>query len=229
MTRPKHTQDWEGNLAWIPLSARCPQPCEAVVVLLANGTTTGAHWDGRGWIRAPFDRRGEIVAWAQLPTLQGHPSLAIKTHHKTVQKSFRNNGFCSGSWPAPIPPTPLKIKAKLLLVEDHDDTRDALARILTKHGFGVDCAKSAAEAVKLATKSPFDLVLIDHGLPDGNGCGLMKVLHQVYKLEGIALTANAYASDEVMSREAGFRAHLIKPIDAATLCSAIEGELAKAP
>jgi CheY-like chemotaxis protein len=119
------------------------------------------------------------------------------------------------------------MKAKLLLVEDHDDTRNALATILRGRGYNVACAKSGTEAVKLATKSLFDLVLMDHGLPDGNGCGFMKTLHDVYKLEGIALTANAYESDERMSREAGFLAHLTKPIDTTKLCSAIEKVLSK--
>lgn len=124
------------------------------------------------------------------------------------------------------------MNATLLLVEDHEDTRNAVARVLKKKGYQVLCAKSGAEALKLATDIRFDLVVMDHGLPDGNGCAFMQVLHRIYMLEGIALTANAYASDERMSREAGFRAHLNKPVNVEKLCEAIEsclGEKKNAP
>jgi CheY-like chemotaxis protein len=117
------------------------------------------------------------------------------------------------------------MNANLLLVEDHEPTRIILARILTNYGYNVACAKSGTEAVKLATTSPFDLVVMDHGLPDGNGCDYMKTLHDTFNLNGIALTAKAYASDERMSREAGFRAHLSKPVDARRIVSAIESAL----
>ena len=117
------------------------------------------------------------------------------------------------------------MNAHLLLVEDHEPTRVILARILTSHGYKVACAKSGAEAVKLATNSPFDLVVMDHGLPDGDGRAYMKVLHETFHLNGIALTARAAASDDRMSREAGFRDHLSKPVDARRIVSAIEAAL----
>jgi CheY-like chemotaxis protein len=114
------------------------------------------------------------------------------------------------------------MKANLLVVEDHDDTRRALELILTRRGYKVACASSGAEAIRLATEFPIDLVVMDHGLPDGNGCRYMKLLHDFYNIPGIALTANAFASDLRLSRAAGCYAHFNKPVDASTLCSAID-------
>lgn len=110
---------------------------------------------------------------------------------------------------------------KLLVVDDHEATRTVLARLLTKRGYEVTTAASGAEAFKLAGCFRFDLVVMDHGLPDGDGCRYMKMIHRAHKLHGIALTANAYEADERKSRAAGFMHHLTKPVDVEKLCDVL--------
>ncbi|MDB6167801.1 MAG: domain S-box [Verrucomicrobia bacterium] len=102
---------------------------------------------------------------------------------------------------------------RLLLVEDHDATLQVLARLLGGIGHRVTSARSLAEALEAAGKDRFDLVISDLGLPDGTGDELMMKLRELYGLKGVALSGYGMEDDLVRSREAGFVAHLIKPVD----------------
>jgi signal transduction histidine kinase/CheY-like chemotaxis protein len=106
---------------------------------------------------------------------------------------------------------------RILLVEDHEPTREALARLLRRRKFDVVVAASLGEARILAEEQHFDLLISDIGLPDGNGYDLMSQLRDREGLKGIALTGYGMEEDVARSREAGFFAHLTKPVRAQTL------------
>jgi PAS domain S-box-containing protein len=99
---------------------------------------------------------------------------------------------------------------RILLVDDHPDTLGTLARMLRRAGHEVTTAISVASALEAASTGPYDLLISDVGLPDGSGVDLMRRLHP---LPGIALTGYGMESDIAKSREAGFLAHLTKPVD----------------
>lgn len=119
----------------------------------------------------------------------------------------------------------------LLLVEDHEDTAEALAVLLQDSGFRVTRASSVADALAAAfqahtdDRENFQLVLSDLGLPDGDGCDLMRVLAKRHGLKGIALSG--YGMDEDIQRAlaAGFARHLTKPVDLRRLIDVIREEL----
>lgn len=102
---------------------------------------------------------------------------------------------------------------RLLLVEDHEATLVVLARLLRRAGHHVDTAANVAEADDWAASSPYDLVISDIGLPDGTGIELMQRLRDGYGLRGIALTGYGMEEDQRLAYEAGFVAHLTKPVD----------------
>ncbi len=125
---------------------------------------------------------------------------------------------------APGEPSPAQTTvsgAKLLLVEDHDDTRKTLSRLLNRKGYQVKTAGSIAEALGVANEWQFDLVISDLGLPDGTGHQLMAALREKHDLTGIALSGYGMAEDLLRSAEAGFSEHLIKPVDFARLEEAL--------
>jgi PleD family two-component response regulator len=62
---------------------------------------------------------------------------------------------------------------RLLLVEDHLDTAQTISRLLHFNGFKVTVASDVASASAAAEAEPFDVVVCDLGLPDGDGCELM--------------------------------------------------------
>jgi len=101
---------------------------------------------------------------------------------------------------------------RLLVVEDHEPTLAVLTRLLRGQGHDVMPASTVRDALTLASGHTFDFVISDLGLPDGNGIDLMMQLTNDYGLRGIALTGYGMAEDLAKTEQAGFLAHLVKPI-----------------
>lgn len=107
---------------------------------------------------------------------------------------------------------------RILLVEDHTATRQALSRLLLRRKHEVSAVASVAEALELARTTEFDVVFSDIGLPDGDGCALMAQLHAMQpELCGIALSGYGMDNDVVRSLTAGFVEHITKPVDVQSL------------
>jgi CheY-like chemotaxis protein len=100
----------------------------------------------------------------------------------------------------------------ILIVEDHEHSALGLARVLTRQGHSVQVAGTLEEARGLVADRSFDIALCDLGLPDGDGCDLMRELAAQYNIKGIALTGFGMPQDLERAKEAGFCAHLLKPI-----------------
>ncbi|HJT81159.1 MAG TPA: PAS domain S-box protein [Chthoniobacterales bacterium] len=124
----------------------------------------------------------------------------------------------------PMPPS-AELPARILVVEDHEDTARVLSRILEKSGYMVVTCGSVQQACALAAAQKFDLVVSDLGLPDGSGLGLMQHLRDTQQLSGIALSGFGTAADVDQSRAAGFAVHLTKPVDVDRLRLAITTRL----
>jgi len=118
-----------------------------------------------------------------------------------------------GTCPQPEPEPFSSPSCRLLVVEDHQPTLQVLARLLRKQGHEVTTASTAEAARGYAARQEFDLVISDIGLPDGNGGDLMLELTRDYGLPGIALSGYGMDEDVLRSKQAGFIAHLVKPID----------------
>ena len=106
---------------------------------------------------------------------------------------------------------------RILLVEDHSPSLQVLATLLGRSGYQVNPVTNVTEALAQAATQPFDLVISDLGLPDGTGLQLMEKLRSQHGLRGIALTGYGMEEDILRAREAGFIAHLIKPVQIAEL------------
>ena len=111
---------------------------------------------------------------------------------------------------------------RILLVEDHTDTREVLTRLLQSFGCVVTTAASVKEAIEAAEHDTFDLLLSDIGLPDGSGIDVMRHLRARQRLRGIALSGFGQEEDLRRSREAGFETHLVKPVNFKALHEAIQ-------
>jgi signal transduction histidine kinase/two-component SAPR family response regulator len=102
---------------------------------------------------------------------------------------------------------------RLLIVEDHEPTLAVLAGLLRRHGHAVSTANSVKSALLLASSRTFDFVVSDLGLPDGDGADLMRQLSRDHGLRGIALSGYGMEQDFTRTEQAGFFAHLVKPIN----------------
>jgi PAS domain S-box-containing protein len=118
----------------------------------------------------------------------------------------------------------------ILLVEDNQDTLRFLATVLRQRGHEVVTADrlAAARAAVDETEAPFDLLLSDIELPDGNGLDLMRELSAGGVMPGIAMSGFGAEDDLRLSQEAGFFDHLTKPIDLNRLDAAIRRATARA-
>jgi HAMP domain-containing protein/signal transduction histidine kinase/CheY-like chemotaxis protein len=111
---------------------------------------------------------------------------------------------------------------RILLVEDHEDTNKSLTKLLRRRGYHVQSAASVHSALDLAAREEFDVLISDLGLPDGSGIDVMQQLSPDRPLFGIALTGFGMEEDILKSREAGFKHHLVKPIDLTKLDQLIQ-------
>jgi signal transduction histidine kinase/ActR/RegA family two-component response regulator len=114
-------------------------------------------------------------------------------------------------------PGPLRI----LLVDDHQDTCTALERLLVRRGHLVAAAHSVRSAMEAAGRNQFDLLISDIALPDGTGMELMTYLRAMSPTRGIAISGFGMNGDIQKSLEAGFSAHLVKPLKLEKLEAAI--------
>ena len=105
---------------------------------------------------------------------------------------------------------------RLLLVEDDAMTARIMAKLLRQGGYVVTTANTIAGALQVPA-ADYDLVVSDIGLPDGTGLDLMRTLKLRHDVPGIALTGYGMEEDILKSRQAGFVAHLTKPLDFAKL------------
>ena len=114
--------------------------------------------------------------------------------------------------PALSPRSAERQRLRILLVEDHEDTNRSLTNLLRRRGYHVQSASTLQSAIELGASEPFDVLISDLGLPDGNGIDLIQKLAS-RPLLAIALTGFGMEDDIRRSRDVGFQHHLVKPID----------------
>jgi len=102
---------------------------------------------------------------------------------------------------------------RILLVEDHQDTRRTLSRLLTHFGHNVVTAENVETAIDIMGSDKIDAVLCDIGLPDGSGYEVAAQARAKGNIKAIALTGFGTEQDLQRSKEAGFDFHLVKPIN----------------
>jgi CheY-like chemotaxis protein len=106
-----------------------------------------------------------------------------------------------------------KRSLRLLIVEDHPATRDVLLRLLTRNGHQVTTASSVQNGLAAFHSDVFDVVISDLGLPDGSGLELMREIRAISPVPAIALSGYGMDEDQQRTKDVGFSAHLVKPVD----------------
>jgi PAS domain S-box-containing protein len=118
------------------------------------------------------------------------------------------------------PPQPPR--RRILVVDDNRDSAESLAMLLTIFGHDVNTAHDGLEAIEAAQRLRPEVVLLDIGLPQLNGYEVSRhIRNQPWgkDLTLVALTGWGQEEDRNRSREAGFDAHMIKPVDQDALLS----------
>lgn len=116
-------------------------------------------------------------------------------------------------------------RLRVLIVEDQQDTLEMLTAHFRLRGFETFSCDSAAQALQIADREHFDILISDIAMPAMDGLELIRNLRQKKGLEGIpaiALTGYASRKDAETAIAAGFNMHLAKPVEPAELSRAVE-------
>ncbi len=104
-------------------------------------------------------------------------------------------------------------RLRILVVEDHSDTLEALSRLLNHFGHEISTADGARSALDMVNSKEFDVVLCDIALPDGNGYDVVAEAKRKRPVKAVALSGFAGSDDIERGRKAGFDFYLAKPVD----------------
>jgi two-component system alkaline phosphatase synthesis response regulator PhoP len=121
---------------------------------------------------------------------------------------------------------------KILIVDDDQDLLDALRMRFGAVGYEVKTAENADQACQTVCSWCPDLVLLDIGMPGGDGHSVAQRVHGTpgsQDLPIIFLTARTARIDKEMAEKEGVDRYLTKPFDSRELMSAVEAVLAELP
>jgi two-component system cell cycle response regulator DivK len=114
---------------------------------------------------------------------------------------------------------------RILVVEDNEMNMQLFEYLLEESGFEIIKATTGEEALKLATASRPDLILMDIHLPGMDGLSVVRELKAGGEMEGVpilALTAHAMRGDKDRFLQAGCDGYISKPIDVKTFIPSIQ-------
>jgi len=154
-------------------------------LVVAHGGTVSAHSDGPG-------TGSEFLI--QLPRSLG-TSVSPSAHPPAL-------GRCRAS-------------ERILVVDDNHDARELLARLLAQLGHSAWTAADGLDALAIAAAQRPTLALLDIGLPGMDGYEVaerLRSLHGLGQLKLVAVTGYGQLVDRARSRDAGFVAHVVKPL-----------------
>src|SRR3954454_8242436 len=115
---------------------------------------------------------------------------------------------------------------RILLVEDHGETREVLTRLLIHWGYDVIPADNLEHGIAQLDGEPIDVILSDIGLPDGTGYALVSEARRRGKdVLAIALSAFASPTELQIAKLTGFDHHLSKPFDCQQLRTLLEAAM----
>lgn len=115
--------------------------------------------------------------------------------------------------------------SRILLVEDNESIVMGLQYLLENEGFTIKIAENVKGARQLLDEDKFDLILLDVGLPDGNGFTLCEKIKQNYRTPIIFLTAKEEENDVVRGLDLGADDYIIKPFRNRELISRMKNVL----
>ncbi len=155
--------------------------------------------------RAMFEN--EALAW--LPSENEHAAAETEAHAINAKPIFGR--------------TP-----RILLVEDNGDMREYVRRLLHEDGYDVETAANGEEALELATKNSYDLILSDVMMPKMDGIGLLRAIRNDPRLKAtpvVLLSARAGEEFRIQGLGAGSDDYLAKPFSARELLSRVSAHI----
>jgi PAS domain S-box-containing protein len=188
-------------------------------------TSTTRHYGGTGLGLAISSQLVELMGGSlKVESAPGRGSrfyftLPFRLHHGAIKASRAAASVVGPSR-----------KLRILVVEDNEINRQIVTTLLEERGHSTVVASNGREAVEIAEREEFDLVLMDVQMPVMDGYEATSAIREREKRTGrrmriIALTAHAMEGDRDLCLEAGMDDYVSKPITAARLLAAVEGAM----
>lgn len=114
---------------------------------------------------------------------------------------------------------------KIMMVEDNEAIILGLEYLLSQEGYQADTARTMSQAENFLEQKEYDMVLLDVGLPDGDGFRLCSRIREIYRIPVIFLTAREEETDVVRGLDLGAEDYVIKPFRNRELMSRIKAVL----
>ena len=115
----------------------------------------------------------------------------------------------------------MKLKDKVLVVEDEQNISNFISTVLTANDFDVLVAQTGAEAISMITSHCPDLIILDLGLPDMDGMNILKEVRSWSSLPIIVVSARTHEHDKVMALDLGADDYIEKPFGTSELLARI--------
>ncbi|MDR1621518.1 MAG: response regulator [Synergistaceae bacterium] len=156
---------------------------------------------------------GKLPALGEVRILAAPPrgtSIANLLNDESDASAYHENSDALIGFTAPA--------ARVLIVDDIPTNLKVAAGLMTPYKMQIDCCESGAETIRLIQENRYDLVLIDHMMPDMDGIDTAEVIRGMpgdyyQNLPLVAFTANAMTGMREMFLEKGFDDYLTKPIE----------------
>jgi signal transduction histidine kinase/ActR/RegA family two-component response regulator len=125
-----------------------------------------------------------------------------------------------------MPSGRFSVEASVLVVDDVPENLLVAQGLLAPYGFRVDTAVSGREAIDLAIAYDYDLIFMDHMMPEMDGVAAAAIINDLHKQTPVvAMTANALRGMKEYYLEHGFRDYISKPINARELDEVIKRQI----
>ncbi len=118
---------------------------------------------------------------------------------------------------------------RILVVEDEFSISEPFSRLLAREGFDPVVAPTVSEALDEFTRQRPDLILLDLGLPDGDGRDVAREVRRESEVPIIMLTARGTETDRIVGLEIGADDYVVKPFSSAEVIARIRAVLRRAP
>ena len=121
------------------------------------------------------------------------------------------------------------VRARIIIVEDEPDLRDAVAEYLGANGYEMTTAESAAEARTLLETQSFHLAILDIAMPGEDGLSFGRWLRSKMPIGIIYATAAGTALDRIVGLELGADDYIVKPYELRELLARVRSVLRRVP
>ncbi len=185
----------------------------------ALGSVFDAFAQEGPWVTSEFGGLGLGLAIAKA-TVEAHQGTLTAGERQQPGRDLHDRTAARLTC-APMPPSPpaaapapgASRSLRVFVVENQEDTRFLLGLLLEQLGHSVQSVATLQEALAAMDEARYDVLISDIGLPDGTGWDLMARLGANRPRYAVAMSGFGMSSDRQRSLSAGFRHHLLKPVE----------------